>query len=159
MEKGKQLSTPTTSEPVSTCQEGQDKAEEVSFEKTYLVDPSWATTWLGKSTAAPGTCTPLTAWPWAGGGPYTDYIPYNMQNTGLTNTAWPCANSQFSSWGMPYVPHIFPIESDSMANAGVWPYPSVSNTGYNMVSLGALPYGDYSMPLGDHPTPAIKEKI
>ena len=38
-----------------------------------------------------------------------------------------------------------PAKSNNMASAGIWPYPSVSDTDYNTIPLHALPYGDYSM--------------
>ena len=44
-------------------------------------------------------------------------------------------------------------------NTGTKQHPSVPNTGYNMVPIAALPYTDYSTPLGDHLTLAVKEKI
>ena len=60
---------------------------------------------------------------------------------------------------MPYPTVTLTAQNNTTAIAGVWPYPSVANIGYNTVPLCTLPYGDYSMSLGDHLTPATKEKI
>ena len=59
---------------------------------------------------------------------------------------------------MPYIAPSTQAQADNVTTVGAWPYPSVPNTSYNMVPLGALPYGDYSMALGDHLAPATKEK-
>ena len=130
--------------------------KEVCLDTPHMAEESCrAATSSGESATAPGTHTPLPAWPWAGGGPYSHmaHTPYNSLNSGITSTAWPCTKLKFSSWSMPYVSSPPPTQSDNVATGGVWPYPSVPNT----VPLGALPYGDYSMPLREHLTPATKE--
>ena len=62
---------------------------------------------------------------------------------------------QAHQWGtgLPYPQLTFPL------GVGVWPYPSVPAMGYNLVPLKVLLFGDHAMPLGDHLTPATKEKI
>ena len=162
MEKGRRSSTLVTTKTVTVCQEVLDEEEEVCSDKPYPMDePSTATTSSGELANAPGTYTPVPAWPWVGGGHYnhTLYTPYNMQSAGISNNAWPCSSPQFSGWGMPYASFSLPALPNNVANAGVWPYLSVSNMGYNTVPLCALWSGDYSMPLGDHLTPATQEKI
>ena len=130
------------SEPATTCLEVQDEVEEVSSDKPYLVEePIMVTTSSGELAATPGTNTPVPAWPWVSGGQcnHTLYTPYSTQSAGLTNTAWQCARPPFSGWGPPYVPFALPAQTGTVANAGVWPYPSMPNTGDNTAILGALP--------------------
>ena len=62
-------------------------------------------------------------------------------------------------WISPYPQVSFPDPLGVIPGVGAWPYPSVLDTGCNFVPLKALPFGDYSMSLGDHLTPATKEKI
>ena len=65
MEKGRRSSALIVSEAATMCQEVQDEVEEVSSGKSYLVDePSMSMTSLGELGTAPGTNTPVPAWPW-----------------------------------------------------------------------------------------------
>ena len=122
-------------------------------------DPGRATTSSGELAIAPGTQAPLSTWPWAGGMPISySNTPYTSISWGLPNVAWPFANLSCSGWGMPYVAPSMQAQAKNTPSIGSWPYPAVPNTGYNTVLFGALPYGDYSMPLGNHLTPATKEK-
>ncbi|XP_078248434.1 uncharacterized protein LOC140705804 [Pogona vitticeps] len=55
-----------------------------------------------------------------------------------------------------------PLKSASASegkNSATQPHLVVPDTGYNTVPITAIPYSDYSSPLGDHLTPAVKEKI
>ena len=122
--------------PADIYQEGQDEVEEIALSTLCMgEDPCSATMSSNESAIALGTQTPLSAWPWAGSTSmgYTMNIPYTSMSRGLTNA-----------------------QSENPTNIGSWPYPAIPNTGYNMVPFGALPYGDYSMPLGDYLTPATK---
>ena len=53
----------------------------------------------------------------------------------------------------------FPAPLAAMVGIGVWPYPPVSDSGYNSAPLWALPFGECSLPLGNHLIPATKESI
>ena len=161
VEKQRSLA-PGVSEPASVCQEAQEEIEEASTNTPHLCeDPCRATTLSGEFAAIPGTETPLSAWPWASGTPVgcTTNTSYTSMSMGLPTMARPYANPHFSGWGMPYVAPSMQPQPENPVSMASWPYSTVPNSGYNTVPLGTLPYGDYSMLLGGHVTPATKEKI
>ena len=104
---------------------------------------------------------PLQAvWPWAvtaqSQAPATSYT---TQPLGWPNVYWPSPTQQFCGWSTPYAAPVTPGTSGGGQGKNTGQHPSVPNTGYNTVPITAMPYGDYTMQLGDHLTPAVKEKI
>ena len=115
----------------------------------------------GESSTTHYTQPGYAAWPWAPALPsvHANPTPYMATHTGGPSTAWLPGNAIYHGWGMP---HAFmpPAPTSSIGiSGGTMQHPSVPPTGYNSVPLAALPYGDYSTPLGDHLTPVVKEKI
>ena len=115
---------------------------------------------MGQWNVNPYTYTPGITWPWAGASQPTPTTPSqgSSQIMGPAGAFWPYAMPPVCNWGM-IPPNVASASQGTPASAGGWPYPSVADTGYNTVPLYELPYGDYSTPLGDHLTPAVKEKI
>ena len=91
--------------PATMSREAQEEAEEVSLDMLYAEEEtSMATTLSCESAVASTMYSPISTWPWAGGGQLspTIYKPYDLQSSRPPNTAWPCSTPQFSRWGMPY---------------------------------------------------------
>ena len=67
--------------------------------------------------------------------------------------------AQWLGWGMPAA-NMGTMASEGAGRNPAEPrHPSVPNTGYNTVPITAMLYTDYSTPLGDHLTPAVKGKF
>ena len=103
----------------------------------------------------------LAAWPWLGGLQQPSASPnfYTTPNMAWPGGFWPSMGPQWCGWGMPGAS---PLNSGTASEGKYLAsqlHPSVPNTGYNTVPIAAIPYTDYSTPLGDHLTPAVKEKI
>ena len=160
--KRKEKATPGVSEPSSSCQEGQDEVEEVGCIAPHiLVEYGRVSASEGEFLMTSNTHPLLPAWPWAGRatGGYPMHTPHTSWNMGLPSGAWSYTSPHWGGWGMPCVPSSSQTPPGNLRGAGAWPYLSVPDTGYNMVPLRVLPYGDYTMPLGDHLMPMVKEKI
>ena len=67
------------------------------------------------------------------------------------SVVWGAQGAQDASHRHCHFSITFPAPLRLAPGVGVWPYPSVPDTGYNSIPLKALPFGDYL-------TPATKEK-
>ena len=146
----------------SVSQEEQEDIEEVSYEAPPQdEEQDGPSTSYGEFAPGPFAQAAPPAWPWPAGAPgtYPQTTPYISMSPGLPNAPWPYATPHLTGWGAPAGAPPAQAQPTLTAGSGAWPYPSVPNTGYNTVPITALPYGDYSTPLGDHLSPATKEKI
>ena len=115
----------------------------------------------GEYNATHNTSGRPASWPWFGGRQQQEVAP-NISNSPpwmWPGVFWPPVNPQWFGWGMPFTSPIEPRSNLEGKNFGTPQHPSVPNTGYNSAPFAAIPYTDYSTPLGDHLTPAIKERI
>ena len=116
---------------------------------------------MGEYESLPNALSQHTHWPWAGGpqqalaSPSAGVSPPMMCPGGF----WPPVSPQWFGWGMPFPNSGQPTAAADGKSVGAQLHPSVPNTGYNTVPITAMPYTDYNSPLGDHLTPAVKEKI
>ncbi|XP_078247520.1 uncharacterized protein LOC144588466 [Pogona vitticeps] len=118
--------------------------------------------WTGSSlTSMPSLSSTLPAWPWPGSDQFNlqPYPAGNTQASGAFSASWPYMSAHLGGWAAPLMQSPAPALVTPAAGVGVWPYPSVLDTGYNTVPLQALPFGDHAMPLGNHLTPVTKKKI
>ena len=150
----------------------QDAEEGTSYGHEPFDEPS---TSLQGAVEAPGTSGATyseyeathntqgqsATWPWAGGLQQTFASPNPCTSPPMTSPGgfWPSINPHWFGWGMPYANATKTAPASEGKNLGAKQHHSVPDTGYNTVPIAALPYSDYSMPLGDHLTPAVKEKI
>ena len=100
-------------------------------------------------------------WPWCDGQQQSRGFP----NMGMTSPMawpggfWPQVAPQWFGWGMPFSTPEKHGSTKEGREFNITQHPSVPTTGYNSAPFLATPYTDYSTPLGDHLTPAIKERI
>ena len=111
---------------------------------------------MGELTPAPDTFKDAVAWPWAGIGKVDmSAMAAHQFSQGIGPQLPQVPPGLPMGWIPPYPQALLGITP----GVGIWSYASVSDTGYDSVPLKALSFGDYSMPLGDHLTPATKEII
>uniref|UniRef100_A0ABM5GJG1 C3H1-type domain-containing protein n=1 Tax=Pogona vitticeps TaxID=103695 RepID=A0ABM5GJG1_9SAUR len=100
-------------------------------------------------------------WPWYDG----RQQPTGSHNMGMSSPVpgpghcWPQIAPQWFGWGTPGATSGKAGTTIEGREANLTLHPSVPNTGYNSAPFLYTPYTDYSTPLGDHLTPAIKERI
>ena len=111
-------------------------------------------------TPTPDTFKDAITWPWPGIGQIgmSSFTSHQVAH-GIGMQSPQVPSGPPIGWILPYPQVSHPASLGVTPGVSVWPYPSVPDTGYNSVPLKALSFGDYSMPLGDHLTPAIKEKF
>ncbi|XP_078249656.1 uncharacterized protein LOC140704835 [Pogona vitticeps] len=115
----------------------------------------------GEYGGAHNAASQSASWPWLGG----LQQPFASPNACTTPTMawpggfWPPMGPQWFGWGMPVATPLKSASASEGKNSATQPHLVVPDTGYNTVPITAIPYSDYSSPLGDHLTPAVKEKI
>uniref|UniRef100_A0ABM5GAZ6 C3H1-type domain-containing protein n=1 Tax=Pogona vitticeps TaxID=103695 RepID=A0ABM5GAZ6_9SAUR len=140
----------------------QDPYEELPYSGRGAVAASGESTRVaGEYEASRKTISQATQWPWMGGALQAGATPNAYMTPGAPwpGSFWPPMGPQWFGWGMPMQPPSHNTPADEGKSAVIQQHPSVPNTGYNTVPMTAMPYSDYSTPLGDHLTAAVKEKI
>ena len=130
------------SSAVRGCQEGATDTN-MGYQPATAAQDTTPIITSGDLVVAPDTYQNLAAWPWLSSelrGTHYSMVQ-ELQGFGFPANQWPNPGTPFRRVMSPYPQVTSPAPLGATTGVGVWPYPSVPDTGCNSVHLKSLPLG------------------